>query len=120
MRGRYPQLIVDPMATRRKASSVDVFGEDPVIGRALELLLRSSVGYDVRFLAMTSLDKPGQLDGVQLLLFAGRLNAERRDFSMSFLKSVLPAVPILQSLFSLKGKQAETKNAFPSLAGRRT
>lgn len=120
MCGRYPQLIFDPMAMRRKTSSVDVFGGDPVIGWALELLLRSSVGYDARFLAMASPDKPNQLDGVQLLLFAGRLNAARRDFSMSFLKSVLPAVSILQSVSSLKGKQAETKNAFPSFAGRRT
>ena len=90
-----------------------VFGEDPIIGRALELLLRS-VGYDARFLTEASLDKPGLLDEVQLLLFArGGMDAERRDVSMSFLKSVLAEVPILELVSYLEGAQAETKNLVP-------
>ncbi len=41
---------------------------EPVVGRALVLLLRGSSRYDVRFLSASSLKDPGALEGVRLLL----------------------------------------------------
>jgi hypothetical protein len=42
---------------------------DPVVSRALVLLLRG-LRYDVRFLSISSLSDPGSLEGVRLLLLA--------------------------------------------------
>ena len=42
---------------------------DPVVGRALVLLLQEP-RYDVKFLPISSLNEPGVLEGVQLLLLA--------------------------------------------------
>jgi len=47
---------------------------EPVVGRALVLVLRGS-RYDVRFLTAASLSDPGALDGVQLLLLTSTFDS---------------------------------------------
>jgi hypothetical protein len=63
---------------------------DPVIGRALVLLLRGS-GYKARFLPASSLNEPGALKGVRLLLVAPtpQLRTEHRDAFLGSLKDTL-------------------------------
>jgi hypothetical protein len=72
---------------------------DPVVGRALLLLLRSSL-YDARFVPTSSLSEPGALEGVQLVLLTPtwELNVERRETLFASLRSALgPAkAPILE------------------------
>ncbi len=57
---------------------------DPVVGRALELLLRSSF-YDARFLSTSSLSDPDSLEDVRLLLLTPMwdLDADRREILLS-------------------------------------
>jgi DNA-binding response OmpR family regulator len=72
---------------------------DPVVGRALVLLLRGA-RYDARFLPTSSLSEPGALEGVQLVLLtpAWELNVERREVHLTTLRSASgPAeAPILE------------------------
>lgn len=60
---------------------------DPVVGRALVLLLQGSL-YDVRFLPTSSLGESAGLEDVQLLLLTPtwELNAERREALLTSLK----------------------------------
>ena len=60
---------------------------DPVIGRALALVLRGS-RYDARFLPLYPPGESGSLEGVQLLLLgpAPRLSAGRREALSTLLK----------------------------------
>lgn len=53
---------------------------DPIVGRILVLLLRSS-GYQARFLPASSLNELGALEGVRLLLLTPmpELNTKRRE-----------------------------------------
>jgi len=76
---------------------------DPIVGRALELLLRS-YNYDVRFLPVSSMSEPGMLKGVRLTLLTltPGLSAERRKALLSSLGSAPDAarVPILELVAS--------------------
>ena len=98
----------------QEATSVGVFGGDPVIGRALEQLLRSA-GYAARFLTEASFEGEEPLDGIQLLLFAGEADADRRAASLSFLESVptMANIPILELVSSLEGSQGGAGGVFP-------
>jgi len=60
---------------------------DPVVGRALALLLRSSL-YDARFLTTSSLSEPASLEGVRLLVLTPthELDADRREALMASLR----------------------------------
>ena len=72
---------------------------DPVVGRALALLLRSSL-YDARFLTTSSLSDPGSLEGVRLLLLTPtwELDADRREALLASLRDASEAAkaPILE------------------------
>ncbi len=63
---------------------------DPVVGRALALLLRGS-GYDTRFLPASSLSEPGSLEGIGLLLLAPtpELRVEQREVLLASLRDAL-------------------------------
>ncbi len=72
---------------------------DPVVGRALALLLRSSL-YDARFLTASSLGEPASLEGVRLLVLTPtwELDAEGRAALVASLRgaSAAAAAPILE------------------------
>lgn len=71
---------------------------DPVVGRALVLLLRGS-GYDTRFLPTSSLIEPGSLDGVGLLLLGPpQLSAEHREALLASLAETpgIREIPVLE------------------------
>ncbi len=72
---------------------------DPVVGRALVLLLQRS-RYDARFSPCASLVEPGALEGVRLLLLTPtwEINAERRQALLASLRTASSAVgaPILE------------------------
>lgn len=78
--------------------ALGVCGE-PVVGRALVLLLRGS-GYDARFLPASDFGEPGTLEGVRLLLLTpiSELSTERRDTLLAFLKHApaIAEIPILE------------------------
>ena len=98
----------------RDATSVGVFGEDPIVGRALEQLLRSA-GYAARFLTEASFEGEEPLDVIQLLLFAGEADAERRAASLSFLESVptMANTPIIELISSPEGSQEAADALLP-------
>jgi hypothetical protein len=79
---------------------------DPVVGRTLALLLRSS-HYDARFLTTSSLGERGSLEGVRLLLLTPtwELHADRREVLMASLRIASDAVgaPILELTSSFGG-----------------
>src|SRR3712207_7176939 len=88
MREGYPSTIIGigmVLARRsfgqphRPAKTVLAICGDPVVGRALTLLLQSSL-YEVRFLPVSALSEPGALEGVRLVLLAPtwELDAGRR------------------------------------------
>lgn len=76
---------------------------DPVVGRALVLLLKGS-GYDVRFLPVSSLNEPGSLAGAGLLLLTltPGLSDERREMLVASLANGAGAagIPILELVAS--------------------
>lgn len=51
---------------------------DPVVGRALESLLRAA-DYAVEYVADDLLTRPGSLEGVRVLLLSARWDARSRD-----------------------------------------
>jgi hypothetical protein len=72
---------------------------DPVVGRALVLLLQGP-RYDVRFVPASSLGEPGALEGVGVVLLTPtwELNGEGRDALLTALKGAPGAAeaPILE------------------------
>ncbi len=93
---RQPTEELHPPTTARMV--VAICG-DPLVGRALALLLRSSL-YDARFLPVSSLSEPGALEGVGLLLLTPtwELDAEGRAVLVASLRgaSAAAAAPILE------------------------
>ena len=92
---------------------------DPVVGRALALLVQSLL-YDVKFLPASSLSEPGSLEGVRLLLLAPtwEFNAERREALLVSLKSASGAAeaPILE----LSSSFGEGRNGDARVASEHT
>jgi hypothetical protein len=86
---------------------------DSVIGRILALLLRGS-GYDARFLPDSSLDEPGALEGVRLLLLTPtpQLSTERRETLLAPLRGTPGAtkMPVLELVY-LFSKEAREERA---------
>ncbi len=80
---------------------------DPVVGRALVLLLQGP-RYDVRFVPASSLGEPGVLEGVGLVLLTPtwELNGEDRDALVAALKGAAET-PILELTSSFS---EETRN----------
>ena len=115
------QPVEDP---RRQVSApivVAICG-DPIVGRALALLIRSSL-YDPRFLSTSSLNEAGALEGIRLVLLTPRweLDAGRREDLLASLGASLGAalgseagaaqVPILELTSSLRGaRNGEARN----------
>ena len=58
-------------------AEVVIFDGDPIVGRALGLLLQCD-GCNVRFLEVGSLERPEVLEGVRVLLLGPRWSAEGR------------------------------------------
>jgi hypothetical protein len=91
-------------ANRSDSASVElaVCG-DPVVSRALVLLLRS-FRYGARFLPLSTVGEPGVLKGTQLLLITAtpQLNDERRKALLALMQREVDAVqiPLLQLLDS--------------------
>jgi hypothetical protein len=79
---------------------------DPVVGRALALLLRSSL-YDARFLTASSLGEPASLEGVRLLVLTPtwELDADSCKALVASLRDAAGAaeVPILELTSSFGG-----------------
>lgn len=97
------------MASERLPSTsamVLVLGGDAIVGQALELLLRSAE-CNVRFLSEPSLDEPGVLDGVQLLLVAPGLSDKRREALLALVnsKTVGARIPVLELVSNAQGAQ---------------
>ncbi len=86
---------------------------DPVVGRALVLLLQGPL-YDVRFMPTSSSSVPGSFEGVRLVLLTPmwELNAERREDLLASLRSAALAAqaPILE-LTSASGGGARNGEA---------
>ena len=96
------------------SSGVVVLGGDVVVGRALELLLRS-VDRNVRFLTMSSLDEPKTFDGIGLVLLCPGLSAERRETLLALVGGT-PAkveIPVLELVENSEGARAGSKYLLP-------
>jgi hypothetical protein len=89
--------------------TVAILGGDPVVGRTLELMLKSA-GYNARFLNGSFVDKPAELpEEVWLVILAPGLNYKGRE---RFLSSVEDApatekVPILELVRASERELAE-------------
>ena len=79
---------------------------DPVVGRALALLLGGS-NYDARFVHTSSLSEPGSLEGVRLLVLTPtwELDADSREVLLASLRDASEAAkaPILELTSSIGG-----------------
>ena len=79
---------------------------DPVVGRTLALLLRSSL-YEARFMTTSSLDEPGALEDVRLVVLTPtwELNAGGCEALLASLREASDAakVPILELTSSSGG-----------------
>lgn len=84
-------------AQTTSAGVVLILGGNWVVGRALGLLLQNAE-YKVRFLVGSSLDQPGLLDGVQLLLLAPGLGPEFRDALLGMIngRPLEARIPVLE------------------------
>jgi hypothetical protein len=84
--GDMPRVVAGSRRAGSLQVSLVVCG-DPVVGRALALVLRGS-RYDARFLPLYPPGESGSLEGVQLLLLgpAPRLSTRRREALLTLLK----------------------------------
>ena len=91
-----------------------VLGEDGVVGRALELLLRSA-DYDVRFLEASSLDELKTLEGVGLVLLCPGFSAKRRETLLTLIEStpVTVEIPILELAENPEGVRVGSRHLLP-------
>jgi hypothetical protein len=84
------------LATDRDTATLLILG-DSIVGRALELLLRGP-DLDVRLLEEPSLEEPGFLDGVRILLIAPGMSAGLREDLMTLVEDrpFAERIPILE------------------------
>lgn len=83
--------------------TVAILCGDPLIGRALELMLQD-IGYGARFLNGSPIDEPAKLlDGVQLVILGPRLSTNRREAFLSSMRSTLATagLPVLELVIAL-------------------
>ena len=98
---------------KQETTSVLICGGNPVVGKALKLLLRS-IGYKASYLPRLASDKPDVLDGAQLLLCAGRVGAEQREASASFeSERARVGIPVLELVSSIEEAQNGKENLVP-------
>lgn len=96
-------------------TQVVVFGGDPVVGRGLELLIRSA-GYSTSFVTEESFDASGLVLGGQILLFlALGMSPERREACMSLVAGSpgLAGVPILELVWPSENTRDGTEHQIP-------
>ena len=94
------------MATTARVNVV-IVGGDPVIGRALEVLLQAA-GYRTWFLSEPVVDKLDELlADSQLLLVAPALRTERRKALLNVVSgpSALVKIPVLELLLPDEGEE---------------
>jgi hypothetical protein len=73
-----------------------IFDGDPVIGRALELLLRTA-GHDARYVARNEAERATTLDGLQIVLLGPGWDADSREVAESIASARCAEVlPILE------------------------
>lgn len=86
---------------------VAVVGGSAVVGQALKLLLQSA-DYEAKFVPEQSLDEPGSLDGIQLLLFTPGLRAERRRAVAKLIadRPLEARIPIVELLGDVQAEHA--------------
>ncbi len=92
-----------------------VLGEDRVVGRALELLLRS-VDYDVGFFHASFADELVGLDGVGLVLLCPGLSHKYREPLLALVEGAPTAateVPVLELTDTPKGARAGSRHFLP-------
>ncbi len=87
---------------------IAILGGDLLVSRTLEVVLRG-VGYDARFLNGSFTDEPAELhdEEVRLVIFAPRMNTERRKAFLSRVRGT-PAtagVPVLELVTSSNTSQ---------------
>jgi hypothetical protein len=97
-------------------ATVLVLGGDSIVGQALELLL-GSPDFGVRFLAEPSLEEPGLLDNVGLLLISPGVRAEFREALLDLVACMPPAqrIPIL-ALITGKDLGSPDETGYSSLS----
>lgn len=71
-----------------------VFDGDPVVGRALELLLRTA-GYDARYVDHTFMQQPGALDGVRVVLLGPGWSVGSREVVVKSARGAA-GIPVLE------------------------
>ena len=91
---------------------------DPIVGRALVLLLRG-FRYDAKFLTASSLNEPGVLQDVRLLLLCPTmgLTSEHREVLLASLRTKLGAVqtPIVELVANPQETQSDEGRAGNSI-----
>jgi hypothetical protein len=97
---------------RRAVPVAIAISGDPVVGRALVLLLRGYY-YDARFLPVSSLGEPGSLRGIQLLLITpmpelstGRRQALSESLASQTRATKMPILKLVASAKEARGKEA--------------
>jgi hypothetical protein len=91
------------------AITVAILGGDPVVGRTLELMLKSD-GYNARFLNGSFIDKPAELpEEVRLVILAPGLHHKGRERFLNRMEDAPAAkkVPILELVRASERERAE-------------
>lgn len=109
------EVRVDQQGTSAPTTVV-IFDGDPVIGRALELLLQADADYSsVRYMDESSLEQPGALEEVRVVLLGPRWSARSREAITNMVES-MPAtvrIPVLEVGIPADDTQVEPENYVP-------
>ena len=88
---------------------------DPIVGRALESLLRVA-DYAVKYVADDYLERPGALEGVRVLLLGARWDARSREVALRAVGDTLGrtgSISILELGEPSDGSKIEPENYVP-------
>ncbi len=99
------------MPTRDPApNKIAILGGDLLVGRSLEVALQG-VGYEARFLSGSFTGEPAELldEEVRLVIFAPRMNTERRKAFLNGMRSIhaTAGLPVLELATTLDEVRAE-------------
>jgi hypothetical protein len=99
------------MPTRDPApNKIAILGGDLLVGRSLEVALQG-VGYEARFLNGSFTGEPAELldEEVRLVIFAPRMNTERRKAFLNGMRSIhaTAGLPVLELATTLDEVRAE-------------
>lgn len=110
-----PQVYEAEVSRYRRAIPITLaICGDPVIGKALVLLLQG-YRYNAKYLPESSLNEPDTLEGIRLLLLTPQPNAERRASLFTLLTDSSGSVemPILELVTSFEGMPEGRVQAWP-------